>query len=109
MDNLLEWLQRVYKEDFCNGSWEHTHGVTIDTLDPGWDFTFDLRETDLEGIDFKEILMNENEENWYQCWKEDGIFHGWGGPMNLLNILEVFHNWFIETTTFLEEGNKRQI
>lgn len=98
MDNLLDWLQYIYKNDFCNDSWEHTHGVTIDTLDPGWDFKFDLRDTDLEDSALDEVFVQVDKLNWYQCWIKDGIFHGWGGPENLTSILEVFRDWYDKRT-----------
>jgi hypothetical protein len=41
----LERLQRWYLGE-CNGDWEHSYGVRIDTLDnPGWIVTIDLHET----------------------------------------------------------------
>jgi hypothetical protein len=34
-EDLLEWLMRWYAAH-CDGEWEHTYGVVIDTLDnPG--------------------------------------------------------------------------
>jgi hypothetical protein len=104
MDDLLNWLQQIYKSDFCNDSWEHEHGITIDTFDPGWNFQFDLRDTDLEDAVLEKILVKENEQNWYQCWTKDGIFHGWGGPTNLTNILKVFRDWYEKTTKILDEN-----
>lgn len=109
MQNLLEWLQQIYLDDFCNGSWEHIHGVTVDTLDPGWDFKFDLRDTDLEDVDFEEVFIRKDEKDWHQCWKKDGVFHGWGGPKNLTNILEVFYEWYTKTSQVLEENKKTLI
>ncbi len=102
MENLLDWLQQIYEEDFCNDSWEHLYGVTIETLDPGWNFKFEFTDTDLEDMDFKEILVRKDEKNWFQCWKKDGVFHGWGGARNLTNILEVFRDWYIESTQYLD-------
>lgn len=106
MVDLLNWLQKIYHEDFCNGSWEHVHGVTIDTLDPGWDFKFDLRETDLENMDFKGVFIKKDDENWFQCWKEEGIFHSWGGSQNLSNIIDIFREWYTKTTILLDRNNE---
>ena len=40
--NLIHWIEKWYKGN-CNGDWEHSYGITIETLDnPGWDFTIDL-------------------------------------------------------------------
>jgi hypothetical protein len=108
MDDLLSWLQRTYMEDFCNGSWEHVHGITIDTLDPGWDFKFDLNETDLEKISFSTDLVKRNEYDWYQCWIENGIFRGWGGPLNLSEILRIFKEWYVTAATIADEAKKEE-
>ncbi|WP_338708672.1 MULTISPECIES: Imm53 family immunity protein [Paenibacillus] len=36
MMNTLKWLQNWYHEN-CNGDWEHSYDVKIDTVDnPGW-------------------------------------------------------------------------
>lgn len=44
MDTLQE-LQRWYRSQ-CNGDWEHSYGVKIDTLDnPGWSVTVELADT----------------------------------------------------------------
>ena len=108
MDELLNWLQQTYKTDFCNGSWEHEHGLTIDTLDnPGWDFRFDLRDTDLEDAVLEEIQVKTNELDWYICWIEDSTFFGAGGPTNLTNILEVFRDWYERTTKILDENQEQ--
>lgn len=104
MEDLLDWLQRIYEEDFCNGSWEHVHGVEIDTLDPGWDFSFDLQDTDMEEIEFEKVFIQKDENDWYQCWIEKGVFRGWGGPRNLTDVLQVFHDWYEETSQQLDKN-----
>jgi hypothetical protein len=44
----LDFLQRWYAEQ-CDGKWEHSYGVRIETLDnPGWQITVDLNGTGLE-------------------------------------------------------------
>jgi hypothetical protein len=71
---------------------------------PGWDFRFDLRDTDLEDAVLEKILVKENEQDWYICWMEDGTFFGAGGATNLTNILEVFRDWYDKTTKILDEN-----
>ncbi len=91
MENLLEWLQNVYADDFCNGSWEHEHGFTITNIDnPGWNFQFDLHDSDISDIPLEEVHIKRNEKDWYQCWIKDGVFHGWGGANNLIDIIKAF-------------------
>ena len=106
MENLLEWLQNVYADDFCNGSWEHEHGVTIDTLDPGWDFKFELINTDIDDIGFEKISIKRNEKDWYQCWIKDGVFHGWGGANNLIDIIKAFKEWYLHASQIADERYK---
>jgi len=40
-------IQRWFA-DQCDGEWEHSHGITIGTVDnPGWSIEIDLDETSL--------------------------------------------------------------
>lgn len=53
--DVLERLERWYAAQ-CNGDWEHTYGITIETLDnPGWTFKVELRDTYLSGQTFEEF------------------------------------------------------
>src|SRR3954469_18783567 len=48
MSDVLDQLQRWYAQH-CNGEWEHSYGISIQTLDnPGWRVKIDLHQTDLE-------------------------------------------------------------
>lgn len=45
--NVLQEIQSWYISN-CNGDWEHSFGVSIDTLDnPGWSVRIDLADTGL--------------------------------------------------------------
>lgn len=95
MEDLLDWLQKVYTEDFCDGSWEHEHGFTITNIDnPGWDFRFELIDTDIENITFEEILVPISDTDWYHCRIKDKVFEGWGGAKNLTDIVTAFKEWY---------------
>lgn len=99
MSDYLDWLQTIYADDLCNGSWEHLYGITILTLDnPGWLFKFDLKNLDLEDIPFPQVEERFDENNWYVCRVRDGVFEGAGGPKNLTDILRIFQKWYIETS-----------
>ncbi|MEK3825873.1 Imm53 family immunity protein [Paenibacillus sp. FSL K6-1558] len=92
MDTLL-WLQNWYYQH-CNGDWEHTYGVKIDTIDnPGWSVEINLVETCLENEHFDSIDIERDEENWYYCNVRDGKFIGAGGARNLEEILNSFRQW----------------
>ena len=46
--NQLTWLQSWFLEQ-CDGEWEHSYGVRVDTLDnPGWSLEIDLAGTALQ-------------------------------------------------------------
>ncbi|WP_315792460.1 immunity 53 family protein [Paenibacillus sp. BIC5C1] len=93
MMNTLKWLQNWYLEN-CNGDWEHSYGVKIDTVDnPGWSVKIDLTDTYLEDVPFESIEEERTEEDWFYCIVRDGGFHGAGGASNLEEILIYFKNW----------------
>ncbi|MFB8377827.1 immunity 53 family protein [Paenibacillus taichungensis] len=91
--NTLKWLQNWYYEN-CNGDWEHSYGVKIDTVDnPGWSVEIDLTDTYLEDMFFDSVEEERNDKDWFYCIVWDGVFHGAGGAMNLEEILVYFKNW----------------
>jgi hypothetical protein len=91
--NNLQWLQNFYKSN-CNGEWEHTYGIKIDTLDnPGWMISIDLRETIFERYQFNELRIDRSKDNWIICKLENGVFKGNGGAGNLEEIIGIFRNW----------------
>lgn len=90
---VLEKLQKWYLSN-CDGDWEHSYGVKIDTLDnPGWGIDIDIVETKLEEKPFEKIIVKRSQDDWIHCDVEEGSFKGRGGPSNLKEILEVFCNW----------------
>ena len=92
----LEWLQNYYIE-CCDGDWEHTYGVKIDTLDnPGWFIVIDLNETRFEGISFEKRDVERAENDWFFCSVKDKKFQGCGGPQNLTEIIKIFRQWVEE-------------
>ena len=109
--NTLEEIQNWYKMN-CDGDWEHTYGVTIETLDnPGWAVKIELTDTLLEDMEFKaiengdsEIMLSVigdgvyNDNVWIKCYKEDSVWTGMGSPDKLEEILKVFLKWEKEQT-----------
>ncbi len=78
----------------CDGDWEHANGIRIGTLDnPGWHLQIDLEGTELETRPFVEISQMKHEIEWYRCWVENKKFHGAGGPMMMVTIIETFLDW----------------
>jgi hypothetical protein len=78
----------------CNGDWEHSFGVKIDTLDnPGWSLEIDLSETDLVDRVFSEVDIQRNDDNWVYCAVRDDKFKGAAGVHNLEELLSTFLDW----------------
>jgi len=89
----LTWLQNWYRQ-WCDGDWEHSYGITISTLDnPGWSVDIDLIDTDLESKHFEAVKLERSELDWVHCSLQEGVFKGRGGPLNLKEILQIFHRW----------------
>lgn len=86
---LKEW----YKSN-CDGDWEHSYGIKIDTLDnPGWSIDIDLVDTILENKQFKNVNMYFDDNNWIDCKVENNIFKGNGSIDKLEEILDIFLEW----------------
>lgn len=98
MNSCLHQLSKWYSNQ-CNGDWEHDWGVKINTLDnPGWTIEINLDQTELDQIDFKEISHrcddgDEENRDWYRCWKEDKTWHSACGPDHLEKVLTIFLDW----------------
>jgi hypothetical protein len=91
--NRLTQLQTWYVSH-CNGEWEHTYGVKIDSLDnPGWWVKIDLIGTELEHIEFSPRSARRSEVDWLDCRVKDKVFEGAGDAAKLEDILGVFLDW----------------
>jgi Immunity protein 53 len=89
--NNLIWLMDWYAEQ-CNGDWEHSYGVKIETLDnPGWSVTIDLEDTDHNKIGDKAWQsVKIDDTNWYGYKIEDGKFEASGDPSKLDYLIQLF-------------------
>lgn len=97
--STIERIQRWYLSK-CNGDWEHTYGVRVETLDnPGWHVSIDLAGTNFEGkglapVEYGVGPGSEPEgTNWMSCKADGKTFHGYGGPEKLEEIFECFLEW----------------
>jgi len=89
----IVWLQDWYYSQ-CDGDWEHNENILITTIDnPGWRCAITLEGTMMEDIVFTNESVDKTETDWYRCWVENNVFIGFGGPYNLLNLIEVFKDW----------------
>lgn len=91
--DVLEGVQEWYAAQ-CDGSWEHSFGVSIGTLDnPGWRVRLDLQATSCSGRAFDRIERLRTDGDWLVCWVEDEVFQVACGPRNLQEALELFLAW----------------
>jgi hypothetical protein len=89
LSRLSRWFH-----DQCNGEWEHTYGVSIESLDnPGWAVRIDLRELDVMPPQFAPIQEDRSEVNWINCKVEQEVFVAFGGPSNLEELVTIFLDW----------------
>ena len=80
MSNVLAELQQWYVSN-CNGDWEHSYGIKIETLDnPGWHLKIELEDTNLQNRSFISIDINNNEDDWYTCKVNENEFEAFGDP-----------------------------
>jgi hypothetical protein len=89
---VLARIQEWYRSQ-CDGDWEHSYGLKIETLDnPGWLVTIDLTDTDWEHLSQPRKTVQRSGTDWVQCEVADGKFIGCGGGLNLGEVLELFLN-----------------
>jgi hypothetical protein len=90
LQDRLGELQRWYVAQ-CNGDWEHTYGVTIESLDnPGWRVQIDLVQTELETLADGGNRVERSDTDWLVWQVADGRFEAGCGPHNLGEALEAF-------------------
>jgi hypothetical protein len=87
-------LERWYASQ-CNGNWEHSYGVHIDTLDnPGWSIKIDLRDTRKQDYVLERKRIERTENDWIQYWIDKQQFRIACGPLNFSEATEIFVRWF---------------
>lgn len=96
MADLIARLQDWYKIN-CDGDWEHSYGISINTLDnPGWTVRIDLQDTALGNLDFsRNYQSKENEQDWFFIKTEKKVLDVACSPANLNQILGIFINEII--------------
>ena len=89
MSNLLISLQNWYKSK-CDGIWEHSYGIEINTLDnPGWRVSLS-GESNKKNIN---IFLERSDNNWLSIKSCSNEFTAHGGIDNLDEILEYALMW----------------
>ena len=93
MTEVTKRLQSWYAA-MCDGSWEHQHGVRIDTIDnPGWLVRIDINGTGVKGKSFEAISIHRTDADWIRCEIKGDTYEGVGGASNLTELLDVFLQW----------------
>jgi Immunity protein 53 len=93
---ITNWLQEWYLQA-CDGTWEHSHGIRIDTLDnPGWHVRIDLAQTPYANAVAREISLENSETDWLRCSLQGEQFNGYGDPGKLERIIQMFKEWLLE-------------
>ena len=90
MNTTIKKLQ-IWYHDQCDGKWEHSWGIKINTLDnPGWSIKIDLNETKYEDSVWEDLFIDNGDDDWISCGKESKMFRGIGDPTKLEDILNYF-------------------
>ncbi len=89
LERLATWFER-----HCNGDWEHSYGITIESLDnPGWALHVELADTEMADAVFTPMKHERSKDDWVHCSVENAVFHGYGGIHNLDEMIVIFLNW----------------
>lgn len=92
-DEAFNWLQGWYMAQ-CDDDWEHSYGVTIETIDnPGWTVRIDLEGTELATRPFKPRHRDYPGGDWYEIQVADGTFVATCSPLNLSWCMTEFRLW----------------
>jgi len=86
---LLTRLQNWYHSN-CDGDWEHSFGISIETLDnPGWTVKIELTDTNLEDLHYEKRVDN-GDLDWLFIKANEKVFEASGDPDKLQTILTIF-------------------
>ena len=90
--SVLKQLETWFAAN-CNGEWEHTYGVKIDTIDnPGWEVEVDLEKTPWAHLKVPRRQENRSDDDWIDIRVLDARFVAFGGPRNLEELIVQFLN-----------------
>jgi hypothetical protein len=82
---LLTRLQNWYLPN-CNGDWEHSYGISINTLDnPGWTIKINLSDTCLQALRYDKQIDNGTFD-WLFIKVTDKVFEA-SGDTNKFSII----------------------
>ncbi|MBW4027560.1 immunity 53 family protein [Acidipila rosea] len=96
IDNLA-WLDDWYRRQ-CDGTWEHSHGVRLDSTKdtpdkPGLRLTINLIGTSAEHAMPQRLSLDATDGDWISCRIYEQRFEGTGDPRKLEQIIGIFRTW----------------
>lgn len=87
--DIIEYFQQWYISK-CNGTWEHSYGLDISTIDnPGW-------KVNINGESDRPLLsinLTGDDNNWIIINADDNEFKGYCSPQNLSVVLNHAKEW----------------
>lgn len=87
--STLTRLQNWYLIN-CNGDWEHSYGISINTVDnPGFTIRVDLFDTCLQHLHYNKQIDNGTFD-WFFIKVADKVLEASGDPTKLTTILTIF-------------------
>ncbi|MGW9547021.1 immunity 53 family protein [Streptomyces celluloflavus] len=85
LTTLQEWYESV-----CDGDWEHSYGIRIETVDnPGWMLVVDLERTSLHGR-LCDIQDSSVDGSWVSVKSDGHEFVAACDPRSLENVIDCF-------------------
>jgi hypothetical protein len=79
----------------CDGEWEHSHGISISTLDnPGWMIKINLTDTCLHNLEYERQLDNGTFD-WLSIKVINKVFEAFGDPSKLTILFSIFFDEII--------------
>lgn len=86
----LRELENWYAQE-CDGDWEHTYGIRIETLDnPGWMLTIDLEDTKWHDLTIARTIDERTSTDWVQHEAGARRYLALGGAHNLEEMIDKF-------------------
>ncbi len=87
---MINWLEKWFRDN-CDGNWEHSNRVQIETLDnPGWNIEIDFSDTELKIDDVRWRSYEISNENWVGYSIKNNIFSSAGDPLKLNLMINIF-------------------
>jgi hypothetical protein len=87
---MINWIQNWFN-DQCDGEWEHTHVIKIQSLDnPGWNIEIDFNNTKVNIDDLDWRLYEISETDWVGFSIINNIFSASGDSLKLDLMFKIF-------------------